>query len=315
MLRRWVALTTFLVFVPLPWITTAHSESDPDALKAWVGVYPHDLVHGRTFLDNPDISAGVISALGPGAVPRIKSMATVGPILQRGDWIIAYGCQPHMCADAKWWVAINLISMETRACLASLGSPTVRLGASGKRYTDVPRLPGNACPEPEKALPMFDRLLQGTGAASEGDKPAASISTPQTLTPNSNWIRVPLKKDGGTFGVPVEINGTLTLEFIVDSGATDVSVPADVFLTLIRTGTIKEADLMAEQTYVLADGSKSKSITFMIRSLKVGDTIVKSVKGSVASPHGMLLLGQSFLERFRSWSVDNARRELVLEQQ
>jgi predicted aspartyl protease len=70
-----------------------------------------------------------------------------------------------------------------------------------------------------------------------------------------------------------------------------------------------------EQTYVLADGSKSKSITFTIRSLKIGDTIVKNVKGSVASPHGMLLLGQSFLERFKSWSVDNARRELVLEQQ
>jgi clan AA aspartic protease (TIGR02281 family) len=203
--------------------------------------------------------------------------------------------------------------LETRACLASLGSPTVRLGASGKKYTDVLRVPKNACPEPEKAIPMFDRLLQGT-RASEGDKPAASISAP-IITPNSNWIRVPLKKDGGTFGAPVEINSTLTLDFVVDSGATDVSVPADVFLTLIRTGTIKDSDVIGEQTYVLADGSKSKSITFTIRSLKIGDTIVNNVKGSVATPHGMLLLGQSFLGRFKSWSVDNARRELVLEQQ
>jgi clan AA aspartic protease (TIGR02281 family) len=314
MLRRWVVLTTFLLFVAVQWITTAHSESESAALKAWVGMYPHNLVHGRTFLDNPDTLAGVISALGPSAIPQIKSMTTVGPILQRGDWIIAYGCQPHMCADAKWWVAINLISLETRACLASLGSPTVRLGASGKKYTDVPRVPKNACPEPEKAIPMFDRLLQGT-RASEGDKPAASISAPQIITPNSNWIRVPLKKDGGTFGVPVEINSTLTLDFVVDSGATDVSVPADVFLTLIRTGTIKDSDVIGEQTYVLADGSKSKSITFTIRSLKIGGTIVNNVKGSVATPHGMLLLGQSFLGRFKSWSVDNARRELVLEQQ
>jgi hypothetical protein len=54
-----------------------------------------------------------------------------------------------------------------------------------------------------------------------------------------------------------------------------VSVPADVFLTLTRTGTIKDSDVIGEQTYILADGSKSKSITFTIRSLRIGDTIVK----------------------------------------
>jgi hypothetical protein len=33
----------------------------------------------------------------------------------------------------------------------------------------------------------------------------------------------------------------LKVDFIVDSGASDVSIPADVVLTLIRTGTIKKA--------------------------------------------------------------------------
>jgi len=35
----------------------------------------------------------------------------------------------------------------------------------------------------------------------------------------------PLVQDGGTFAVPVTINGQLTLIFVVDSGASDVSVP------------------------------------------------------------------------------------------
>jgi clan AA aspartic protease (TIGR02281 family) len=314
MLRRWVVSTMTFLFLSTQWITPARCETDSAALKAWVGVYPHDQVGGHTFLDNPDVLAGVISALGPGAIPQIKTMTTVGPVLQRGDWIIAYGCQPHMCADAKWWVAISLISLETRACLAPLGVPTVRFGASGKRYADVNRVPGHACPEPEKVIPIFDRLLQGTPGF-EGDKPAASISTQQSPVLNNRWIRVPLKKDGGTFGVPVEINRSLTLDFVVDSGATDVTVPGDVFLTLMRMGTIKNSDIIGEQTYVLADGSKSKAITFTIRSLKVGNTIIDNVKGSVANLDGMLLLGQSFLGRFKSWSVDNARRELVLEQQ
>jgi predicted aspartyl protease len=37
---------------------------------------------------------------------------------------------------------------------------------------------------------------------------------------------VPLKMDGGIFVVPVQINGTMTLDFVIDSGAADVSVPA-----------------------------------------------------------------------------------------
>jgi clan AA aspartic protease (TIGR02281 family) len=123
-------------------------------------------------------------------------------------------------------------------------------------------------------------------------------------------VEAPLKKEGGTFVVPVQINGAITLDFTVDSGAADVSVPADVFSTLARTRTIKDSDIIGEQTYVLADGSK---ITFTIRSLKVGDRVVENVSGSIAPSQGSLLLGQSFLERFKSWSVDNTKHVLLLE--
>jgi hypothetical protein len=51
-----------------------------------------------------------------------------------------------------------------------------------------------------------------------------------------------MSRTGGTFAVPVRINDAITLEFVVDSGAADVSIPADVFLTLTRTGTLGRAD-------------------------------------------------------------------------
>ena len=105
----------------------------------------------------------------------------------------------------------------------------------------------------------------------------------------------------------------ITLDFMVDSGASDVSIPSDVVTTLMRAGTIKEADFIGEKTYVLADGSKVKEKTFRIRSLKVGDRVLENVTGSVASTSGSLLLGQSFLGRFKSWSIDNNRHVLVLE--
>jgi clan AA aspartic protease (TIGR02281 family) len=122
-----------------------------------------------------------------------------------------------------------------------------------------------------------------------------------------------LQKRGGTFVVPVTINNTLQLSFIIDSGASDVSIPADVVLTLMRAGTIGNTDFLGKRTYQLADGSVVPSPTFRIRSLKVGDQVLENVTGNVAPPSGALLLGQSFLSRFRSWSIDNRRMVLVLE--
>jgi clan AA aspartic protease (TIGR02281 family) len=116
----------------------------------------------------------------------------------------------------------------------------------------------------------------------------------------------------GTFMVPVVINDKITLNFTVDSGAADVSIPADVFSTLTRTGTISKRDLLGTQLYELADGSQHSSQRFRIRSLRVGNLEIRDVIGSVAPSAGSLLLGQSFLEQFRSWSIDNTRHSLIL---
>ena len=109
------------------------------------------------------------------------------------------------------------------------------------------------------------------------------------------------------------LNSAITLEFVIDSGAADVSIPADVVSTLMRTGTLLESDFLEEKIYVLADGSKLPSQTFRIRSLKVGRKILENVIGSVVPVQGTLLLGQSFLSRFKSWSIDNHKQALILE--
>jgi len=129
----------------------------------------------------------------------------------------------------------------------------------------------------------------------------------------SSSVEVRLERQGGVLLVPVLINGRMLLDFIIDSGASDVSIPADVVSTLWRTGTLADADFTGSKTYVLADGSAIPSATFRIRSLRVGDRVLENVSGSVAPLKGSLLLGQSFLSRFKSWSVDNVREVLVLQ--
>jgi hypothetical protein len=54
------------------------------------------------------------------------------------------------------------------------------------------------------------------------------------------------------------------------------------------------------------------SPTFWIRSLKIEKIVIENVKASIAPVDGELLLGQSFLTRLKSWSIDNVKHSLVL---
>ena len=123
---------------------------------------------------------------------------------------------------------------------------------------------------------------------------------------------VPLIHAHGTLEVPVVINGKISLNFTIDSGATDVSIPASVFATLTRDGTVSRDDLLDKRMYKLADGSGEISQRFRIRSLRVGKLEVRDVIASVGDSGGLLLLGQSFLSRLKSWSIDNERQTLLI---
>jgi clan AA aspartic protease (TIGR02281 family) len=124
---------------------------------------------------------------------------------------------------------------------------------------------------------------------------------------------IPIEAHGGAFVVPVLINGVLRLNFIVDSGAADVSIPADAAATLQRLGTLSGNDRLGTRTYVLADGSKVPSEIYKIASLKVGDRVMENVTVRVTSEKSGPLLGQSFLSRLNSWSMDNNRRVLIID--
>jgi aspartyl protease family protein len=109
------------------------------------------------------------------------------------------------------------------------------------------------------------------------------------------------------------VNGTLTLKFTVDTGATFVSMPANIVANLMQTGSITKDDVLGEGTYKLADGSSGRSQIVRIRSLKLGDVVIENVEVSVLPERSSLLLGQSFFGRLKSWSLDNARHELIIQ--
>jgi hypothetical protein len=62
--------------------------------------------------------------------------------------------------------------------------------------------------------------------------------------------QVPLKwTGGGVLLAAVEINGTLTVDAMIDSGAAAVMIPGDVFAWLQGMGAVEAADLGGQQRW------------------------------------------------------------------
>jgi uncharacterized protein len=88
---------------------------------------------------------------------------------------------------------------------------------------------------------------------------------------------VQLEREHGVFMLPVRINDAVTIPFVLDSGSGDVSVPEDVFKTLLRTRTVTESDFLSPGTYIHADGSKRLEQRFTLHELRVGDYVIKDI--------------------------------------
>lgn len=122
---------------------------------------------------------------------------------------------------------------------------------------------------------------------------------------------VRLVKDGGVYHLPVKINDAIELKFVVDTGAADVLIPADVVLTLIRTGTISKTDFLGKGSYQMADGSLAEHTNFNIRSLQIGSHHIRNIHASIGPVEGSLLLGQSALEQLEPWRMETKRGVFV----
>jgi gag-polyprotein putative aspartyl protease len=215
------------------------------------------------------------------------------------------------------YVVTLVLSVVVAACLTPDQSPRVT-----GRDTDA-----RVAMEAEQARVATEQIKRKTEQIerkTEQIERKFGVYTPPTPTPAfpppppaprpvlPNGEEIPLVKESGVYTLPVELNGVLTLNFVLDSGASEVLIPADVASTLLRTRTIQETDFLPGQTYTLADGSKLRSPRFVLRSLKIGTHQLTNITASVGTPTSSLLLGQSVLGKLGTWSINNQRQVLII---
>jgi clan AA aspartic protease (TIGR02281 family) len=158
----------------------------------------------------------------------------------------------------------------------------------------------------------FWSALSVSGYMRTGTLFSATLIAAIALCAAAHADSVPLVNEHGSLRVRAVINGEASFDFTIDSGAADVCIPANIFYSLTHDGTVSQRDFLDRRPYKLADGSIHYAQRFRIRSLAVGGLMVHDVVASVVPTAGLLLLGQSFLSRLKSWSIDNERQVLAM---
>lgn len=122
-----------------------------------------------------------------------------------------------------------------------------------------------------------------------------------------------MKKVNGVYTVPVTINGT-PMSFILDTGASLISISSTEAEFMMKQGTFTEADIVGQSKFQDANGDITPGSIIRLKSVQIGDRVLENVHANVVSGNkAPLLLGQSALSQFGKISVDYRRNVVTFD--
>lgn len=125
-------------------------------------------------------------------------------------------------------------------------------------------------------------------------------------------VEIPFTAANGVTKVDCTINN-LPLNFIFDTGASDVTISQVEANFMFKNGYLSDKDIIGKQYYRVADGNISVGTTIILNEIQFGGLTLKNVRASVVkSQNAPLLLGQTVLQRLGKIEIDNTKRILKI---
>lgn len=116
--------------------------------------------------------------------------------------------------------------------------------------------------------------------------------------------KVNMRKEGGVYLVPITVNG-LNLDFIFDTGASNISLSSAEAMVMLRQGQITQDDIVGQQQFQDATGGVSVGTIVLLRTVQIGDITLENVEASIVDNiQAPLLLGQTALAKFGKVTID-----------
>jgi clan AA aspartic protease (TIGR02281 family) len=157
----------------------------------------------------------------------------------------------------------------------------------------------------ERTLEAAPTTRVNTYSSPRADAPAAARAPSSGDRLGGKRVyRIRVERAGTALVVGARVNNSLVVPFLVDTGASDVSIPqwAADRLGLDSTGRTRE--------YQTANGVVEEDV-IMLRSVDLGGARVEHVPASISRSMEMGLLGLSFLNHF-TYNLDAAAGVLTL---
>jgi clan AA aspartic protease (TIGR02281 family) len=123
---------------------------------------------------------------------------------------------------------------------------------------------------------------------------------------------IQMQRSSGVFSLPCMVNG-LNLHFILDTGASNVTISLTEAIFMLKHGYLQESDLIGTDYYSLANGDIIEGTKIILRELKVGDVTLRYIPAAIVhSMDAPLLLGQSAIEQFGVFQIDYSNNTLIV---
>ncbi|MBL7765796.1 MAG: retroviral-like aspartic protease family protein [Chitinophagaceae bacterium] len=113
-----------------------------------------------------------------------------------------------------------------------------------------------------------------------------------------------MKKSGGVSVIPCKVNG-LSLSFVFDTGASDVSISMTEALFMLKNGFLNEDDIVGKNKYRDANGAIHEGVVIILKEIDIAGIKLYNVLASIVNnTEAPLLLGQSAISKLGVIQLD-----------
>lgn len=110
--------------------------------------------------------------------------------------------------------------------------------------------------------------------------------------------------ENGVYKIPCQVNG-IPMKFILDTGASDVSISLTEASFLSKQGLLNKDDIIGSVEYQIANGEIKEGTKIVLREINIDGLILKNVKANIVhAQNAPLLLGQSAISKLGTIQIE-----------
>lgn len=121
-----------------------------------------------------------------------------------------------------------------------------------------------------------------------------------------------MKSEGGVSIIPCKVNG-LNLNFIFDTGASEVSISLTEATFMLKNGYLDTNDIIGTSKYLDANGDISEGVVINLKEIEIAGLKLSNVRATIIkNMKAPLLLGQTAISKLGNIQIDLSSNTLTI---